>query len=244
MSSAVELPSWADEVVAMFAGNAPTDPEALKTVVKRLSGRWHYEFVPDVEEGVRTHAGSQAPEVLKSVLHITIWHALFGAGDVDALTEGTKRCAVIESKAFDLLEQLDALLREHARLGYEGADQNNPPNFGEVFEAVIRTEPHWAGATDIRATMAAIRNTSQQAPTFLDFIEKTRSLWTHENIAYWPERGDRRTAIAHKILDELEQFNWLTHRAKATLINIATDSTEHTPDSLKVLTSRRRKAGG
>lgn len=239
----VDLPLWARDVVALL-GYPPADPDALRAVVTRISERWQYEFVPDVQALIEARAGTKTPEVLKSVLHITMWHALFGASAVDAATEGTKRCAQIEAKAFDLLEELGALLREHARLGWEGAEQNNPPNFGEMFESLVRKEQRWAMATGVREALSAIRNTSQSAPTFIDVIESASSLWEHEHSPYWPERGDHRTAFAHNLLDALAQFSCLTHRAKATLINIASNTTDHTSETVKALTARRRQKGG
>jgi hypothetical protein len=237
----VELPLWAREVVALF-GYPPADPDAVSAVVTRISERWQREFLPDVQAVIEAQAGTKTPEVLKRVLHITIWHALFGVGQVEAATEGTKRCAQIEAKAFDLLDELGTLLREHARLGWEGAEQNNPPNFGEMFDSLVRKEGHWAMATGVREALSAIRNTSQSAPTFIDLIESATALWKHDHSAYWPERGDHRTAFAHNMLDELNRFDCLTHRANATLINIASNTSEHTPESLKALMMRRRKA--
>jgi hypothetical protein len=239
----VELPPWALEVVECFVC-PPAEPDDLRAVVSRISERWEREFVPDVQRLIEKREGTRAPKVSTSVLHVTIWHALFGVQAFEAATEGTRRSAEIEKTAFDLLEKLGDLLCEHTRLGYEGAEQHNPPDFGEVFDRLVRIEAHWALATGVSRTLSAIASTSQSAPTFLHVIESATALWKHDHSAYLTDRRDHRTAFAHGMLDDLQKFECLTHLAKATLINIAANTTENTPESVKALIARRRKKGG
>lgn len=209
-------------------------------IYERIASRWEGEIVVDVVTPIRERYPRKADHILQSALRGLVSAAFYADELARAKSTGTRRAAEIEDEAFDALEKLRKLLDEHSRLVWEGADAGNPPDLGEVIEAVVRIEPAWALVTGVKQTMAALATTSQAAPTFLDFIEKAIDLWRLDYSKGQPSRGDARSKFAHEALDILKGISELSHRARAVLINVAEDKQQHTTDSIKTLIARRR----
>lgn len=237
---AINLLEWVQRVIDLH----DVSKSQKSALVKRIAERWALEIDRDVVRPVRARLGDRAETVLQRALSGMISAALFADGLAIAKSEGSRRCVEIDDAVLQNLTALRDLLEERGRLLWDGAIADEPPSVCELFEDLARIEPSWMMVTGVRESLAKIVNTSQAAPTMLHFIEAAIHRWPVDYTPWHPSRGDRRSRFEHEALDILQPIKELTHRERATLLNVARNSDQHTEDTVKQLLARRRRRDG